>query len=542
MGRAFSLAFLSILLLSTSSAFSQKLQSNQKECDKEVCHGCVPKEHAFGFTLSKPPVIDADDLQSFPARGGKVDWGLALSGGGLRSAAFNIGVLKVLYDQGILDKVDVISSVSGGSYASYWLFTSYYQNRTRKFGEPLFAKDVFIKNMCKFQGRGNFFTNRKAVGAVFGSNIGAFRKYENAIIWSFGSDESYKTELNFLNHSIEKGDAPYFIINATLNSKAVGGMGRVFEITPTHMGNPAIGFYKWAKNGGRTLRLSESVTMSGAALAFKLKRQIPNFAPQIVKTKNLELSDGGHSENLGALALIRRGVENIIITDAEHDYDYKFEAYTTLKKLLDEMDIDFRVPDIEEFIRNRKKNSVFKSAVSMGYARSRRLGASGISINSRIFYVKMSRPRTVFPNDYAAECRNNPPRYQANDDFILASCRNKPPNNDSTAYDKGDCLRAYRNEKAVSVCRGGDLNCDGLAKFPLEKDMYVNIVQRYSHYLNCKTKSRHLPKVFSSYADFRYNFPQITTWDQSYYRDQLEALVGLGYLQALELDEKASVK
>lgn len=47
--------------------------------------------------------------------------GLAFSGGGYRAAAYHIGVLRTLYKLGILDKVDVISSVSGGSIvAAYY--------------------------------------------------------------------------------------------------------------------------------------------------------------------------------------------------------------------------------------------------------------------------------------------------------------------------------------------------------------------------------------------------------------------------------------
>lgn len=47
---------------------------------------------------------------------------LAMSGGGMRSAAFNIGVLKGLHQTGVLDKVDVLSSVSGGGYALSWFY------------------------------------------------------------------------------------------------------------------------------------------------------------------------------------------------------------------------------------------------------------------------------------------------------------------------------------------------------------------------------------------------------------------------------------
>lgn len=47
--------------------------------------------------------------------------GLALSGGGYRAAAYHIGTLRALNNMGILDKVDVVSSVSGGSItAAYY--------------------------------------------------------------------------------------------------------------------------------------------------------------------------------------------------------------------------------------------------------------------------------------------------------------------------------------------------------------------------------------------------------------------------------------
>ncbi len=42
--------------------------------------------------------------------------GLALSGGGIRSAAFNMGVLQTLSRTGLLNRVDYLSTVSGGGY------------------------------------------------------------------------------------------------------------------------------------------------------------------------------------------------------------------------------------------------------------------------------------------------------------------------------------------------------------------------------------------------------------------------------------------
>jgi hypothetical protein len=42
--------------------------------------------------------------------------GLALSGGGVRSAAFNLGLLQALHDHDVLRHIDYMSTVSGGGY------------------------------------------------------------------------------------------------------------------------------------------------------------------------------------------------------------------------------------------------------------------------------------------------------------------------------------------------------------------------------------------------------------------------------------------
>lgn len=65
--------------------------------------------------------------------------GLALSGGGYRAAAYHIGALRALHKLGVLDNVDVISSVSGGS-----IIAGYYGLHNGSFDS--FEKD-FSKKM-----------------------------------------------------------------------------------------------------------------------------------------------------------------------------------------------------------------------------------------------------------------------------------------------------------------------------------------------------------------------------------------------------------
>jgi Patatin-like phospholipase len=47
--------------------------------------------------------------------------GLALSGGGIRSATFNLGALQALADLNLLSRIDYLSTVSGGGYIGGWL-------------------------------------------------------------------------------------------------------------------------------------------------------------------------------------------------------------------------------------------------------------------------------------------------------------------------------------------------------------------------------------------------------------------------------------
>lgn len=60
--------------------------------------------------LTRPSSIHITQSQSISR-----NVGLALSGGGSRAIAFHLGCLRALHDRGVLDRIHVISAVSGGS-------------------------------------------------------------------------------------------------------------------------------------------------------------------------------------------------------------------------------------------------------------------------------------------------------------------------------------------------------------------------------------------------------------------------------------------
>jgi hypothetical protein len=103
----------------------------------------------FGFVAPKANLrvrandIAHDELASVTARrekfgiatdAGNNAIGLALSGGGIRSATFSLGAIQVLADKGFLKEIDFLSTVSGGGYVGSFL--------TRQLGSGAEWKDV----------------------------------------------------------------------------------------------------------------------------------------------------------------------------------------------------------------------------------------------------------------------------------------------------------------------------------------------------------------------------------------------------------------
>lgn len=163
---------------------------------------------------------------------------------------------------------------------------------------------------------------------------------------------------------------------------------RVFEMSPIHFGSDLYGYYDTGHLGNDLhclddrlkgclgeLHVSKAMAISGAAvdrtsvgpiaagalevLNLNLGHNVANpeigwwervlrwplrlvpFPGYLVESSlfprrplNIRLSDGGVSENLAALALIRRGTRNVIIVDGEQDQESAFEGMKLLKETL----------------------------------------------------------------------------------------------------------------------------------------------------------------------------------------------------------------
>lgn len=71
---------------------------------------------------------------------------LCLSGGGIRSATFNLGIVQSLAQHHLLGKFDYLSSVSGGGYIAGWLRTWMYRSGTATVLEELRSRDPRQRN------------------------------------------------------------------------------------------------------------------------------------------------------------------------------------------------------------------------------------------------------------------------------------------------------------------------------------------------------------------------------------------------------------
>jgi hypothetical protein len=382
---------------------------------------------------------------------------MSLSGGGIRSAAFSLGILKALHERGMLADVDVISAVSGGTYALSWLVLQPYYAASDATGatEPATAAlasmfdpagpfQQYLQKHARFVGNkdarfyvfwdatlGNFirgmFVLLGVSDEVLVNGTGARRLYRERIQqtfhvhprftlsrWSALTEDERRTIGNEVSLSFEAinllygfeatnllqlkpeesglpgslwivrnvtfsdlrrflskagGALPYPVFNLTLNVRPDRQFeGQIwphsFELTPLGMGGPAVGYRAWREEADERLAAIESVNIapaiSGAAVSGYAQQGSSPRSSWLLRTlrvanidlgyfvrnvftsgpRSIYLSDGGHSDNLGLYALIRRKCERVLAVDAEEENGaskgkYEFAALTKLQRALD---------------------------------------------------------------------------------------------------------------------------------------------------------------------------------------------------------------
>lgn len=441
--------------------------------------------------------------------------GIAISGGGLRSSAYSFGALRTLHKQGKLYEVDIFSTVSGGGYTGYELFanemfanelctdpSSYECTRSIQFGDATFSDNVFSERAYAQYYTANFveYLSWDAISTIFPFYT-LIDLYDKKIMRKYGyNDKGRPTRIRIsdFNDTTNIAGLPELIVNTTfLEPWPVDFSQDIYEFTFTGAGSDARGFHPYTD--GKGPELSKLVAISGAAFKPLLKQKIKD--PTIHSDDFLVLSDGGHSENLGAFSLIKRGVCNVVIIDAEHDPDYKFGAYTLLKERLEYWGYNIEVKDIDKLVNTTNRNLRLKSPVMFG---------------------KTTAPNGDIQNIYYLKAMNSEYVKEFYTEEMVSKGKTIANKNIAILENNLDENHQWDSKNLSNI----KMDYDSLFAYHL--DSYPGILNSLWHVKLSNALDSNFAKL---------EFPQYSTMDQSFAINQYFAFVSLGYFSAKVFEE-----
>ena len=306
---------------------------------------------------------------------------LALSGGGVRSAAFQVGVLQGLYDAKFLSQVDIISAVSGGAYAAGWFINQRLAERSSP-AIPAYSFLLDSSLQASDKDRSQLVTTTEGVVAgIIGLIVAPIELIRDRMSSIEPRRPTFFTEHYLYRRLLSRAlslptiyldeletelrstlDLPFTIFVATshkgpcLDEKLLPAMGdaadlerNVFEFSAHSVGSLGLGLFPDDRS---KFRVDSAVTISGAAMDLvtgsgcsAVRRAQIRLGARF--NKDL-LSDGGFSDNLALFPLVRRDCEMIIISDAEYDPEMVFGSYQRLKAALASQQSVLSLPELDD--------------------------------------------------------------------------------------------------------------------------------------------------------------------------------------------------
>jgi NTE family protein len=236
-----------------------------------------------------------------------VDYGLALSGGGIRATLFHLGAIWRINELGRLRSIGRITSVSGGSIASGLLAIAWpdlqwdAKDRATNLGE-LFAKPVLRLARMPLD------IPIVAIGLVPGIQP------SNVLSRAF---DAYFFHGATLQDLPADGEGPRFVFNATELSSG----------TDWRLSRPYMGSYRIGLIHHPTVRLADAVAAS-ASFPPLVSPLVLTFDPddleatdgadlhdEIAAEGRVALTDGGAYDNMGLAPILRR-CRTLLVSDA----------------------------------------------------------------------------------------------------------------------------------------------------------------------------------------------------------------------------------
>ena len=288
--------------------------------------------------------------------------GLGFSGGGIRSAAINLGITQALHKHGIFDHVDYMSTVSGGGYLGSSISALMRSRQAH-----------FAKERATAQGVGHLSDIAGKVIRISGDEIGGrtvtIEEAETAAQRDFQFTQ-------FDSLSVKKGDS--------------------------------------VKVGQKLVRAHDSI-----GDRFRWRVRPVAFLKEMVSNLDethrwVNLSDGGHIENLATVELLRRRCKYIIIGDGEADPNLNFGGMATLMRTA-YLDLGIEIDINLDAVRLRQEHeSKDKPAVSLEHWAAGTILYPKNSENDEaeqgyLLYLKSSY--TGDENEIIREYRNRNPKF-----------------------------------------------------------------------------------------------------------------------------------
>ena len=254
-------------------------------------------------------------------------FGVALSGGGSRAAAFHRGVVKGLLELGWIDRIDVLSTVSGGSlFGGAWMAA-----RARKQSD-----EGFLETMARELERG------------FVSRSLGFRALK--LFWPGYTRSDLLAEtfdrIFFQGVTLDQlPPRPALSLNVTvLNHGQVGKFSREgfqtpwLGAVPSAEGSPPVALPGFPL--ARAVVASAAFPVGLPPIHLRLPLGSPPASQEgpLAGAPRLSLTDGGVLENLGAQTLLqsaRFGTWNLLVSDAgPHERPWRASGLTPLRSLV----------------------------------------------------------------------------------------------------------------------------------------------------------------------------------------------------------------
>ena len=253
--------------------------------------------------------------------------GIGLSGGGIRSATFNLGIVQALHHAGIFDHFDYISTVSGGGYLGSGI-SALMRYKTKPVSE--IAGKVAVKMTSA------------------GEKIVTITHPDEARIYRYSKDAEVELKTGDYvkpgTRLIRRSESRHWSeIAGTVEVERLEGGQQIVRIIgkqPHEMRE-----YRFTRYDELNVKPGDSIEIGkllikeqnsfGTRFSWRVrpKALLREMTMRLDETYHwVNLSDGGHIENLAAIELLRRRCKLIVVGDGEADPNLHFHGMATLMR------------------------------------------------------------------------------------------------------------------------------------------------------------------------------------------------------------------